>query len=278
MPPYSSATTANWKPRSRNRSSSESNGIDSGTTGTPVIRLATGTLDRWSRGMDTARLRWTSPRTSSESSPITGKRECPVAPAAAMTESAVSVAFRNRTRVRGVSTSAADLPENEIERASSPAVVPSRVPCSADRITRLVSSCGVRAERSSSCGSIAKMRSTPLAVPLSAQMSGRNSVVDTRAGPTIARAVPIGAAMARFFGTSSPNSMDRKLVMISAVSTAAVVPAPPQPQDANGTSINAASAGCITNPSARVVRLIPTWAPESCVDSERNAISRDAAR
>ena len=166
--------------------------------------------------MATARLRCTSPTTSSESSPDTGNRECPVSTAAATSiASAASVALTNRTRTRGVSTSSAVLPENEIDRASRPAVGCSRVPCAADRRTSESSSTADRADRSSSCGSTPIIRSTAFAVPLSTTISGLNSIVDTRIGVTTILAVSSGSAMAMFLGTSSPNTIDSTVATIS---------------------------------------------------------------
>ena len=146
--------------------------------------------------------------TSSESSPDTGNRECPVSAAATRTASAVSVAFTNRTRTRGVSTSSAVLPENEIDRASRPAVGFSSVPCAAERRTSESSSTAERAERSSSCGSTPISFSTALAVPFSTTISGLNSMVEIRIGVMTVFAVSSGSAIAMFFGTSSPNTMD----------------------------------------------------------------------
>ena len=75
VPPYSSATTAICRPRSRSWSSRSSSGIDPGTIGTGTVSCSTSTVERSAGGMATARLRCTRPMTSSESSPDTGNRE-----------------------------------------------------------------------------------------------------------------------------------------------------------------------------------------------------------
>ena len=91
VPPYSSTTTASWLPASRSISSSGSSRIVSGTRVASIIRAVTGTSSRRSCGTAIARLTWTSPSTSSQSSPITGKREWPVRRASRSTSPAEAV-------------------------------------------------------------------------------------------------------------------------------------------------------------------------------------------
>ena len=176
-----------------------------------------------------------------------------------------------------MSTSSAVLPENEIDRASRPAVGSSRVPWAPDRRTSEPSSSTDRAERSSSCGSMPIIRSTPLAVPLSTQISGRKSMVENRIGPTTVLAVASGSAMAMFLGTSSPNTMDSTVAMISASSVAggARPRSPTARSSSSGPENSSASDGCITKPSSSVVRVMPTCAPDSWVDSDRRPIISD---
>ena len=91
-PPYSSTTTAICKPSSRSWTISGPIGTVSGTVGASVMREEemTGTSARRSTGTATARRRETRPRMSSESSPITGKREWPVSRARSRTSWALS--------------------------------------------------------------------------------------------------------------------------------------------------------------------------------------------
>ena len=88
------------------------------------------------------------------------------------------------------------------------AVVTSRVPASADRCTRLASSCGVRAPESSS-GSIPMARRNALAEPLSARMSGLATVAKMRTGSATTFAVVRGAEMPRNCGSSSPKTIEK---------------------------------------------------------------------
>ena len=115
------------------------------------------------------------------------------------------------TRMRGVMTSAAVRPENLRVRAMKLAVPASRVPIAAERRTREASSAGVRAPEISSLASRPKMLSTLLEKPLSTTMAGLKIAVKISCGR--ARALPTwnDSAMAMFFGTSSPISMDRRV-------------------------------------------------------------------
>ena len=184
----------------------------------------------------------------------------------------------NLTRTRGVSTSSAVLSENEIDRASRPAVGFSSVPCAADRRTNECSSTAERAERSSSCGSTPISFRTRLAAPFNTTISGLNSIVEIRMGVMTVFAVSSGSAIAMFFGTSSPKTMDRMVAMDSPNSSptdSAVID--DRPMASNGTATSDAIAGCMTKPSARVVTVIPTCAPDSWVDSDRSPIISDFA-
>ena len=62
--------------------------------------------------------------------------------------------------------------------------------------------------------------------------------------PATMRAVPIGRAMARFFGTSSPNTIDSAVAKTSAI-TEAVPPAAPggRPTSSSSGEIRVAIAG-----------------------------------
>ena len=175
-------------------------------------------------------------------------------------------------RTRGVMISPAVRVPNSTERSTSSAVSASRVPWSADRCTSEASSCELRAERSSSCGSMPRRRTIALADPLSARMGPRVRAVKPRMKPWVLRAVWSGRAMAMFLGTISPKIIvttvprTRPSASASGVTTLSGTPA-----DANGSSMRSAIAGSARKPMARLVTVMPTWAPESCVDSERSA-------
>ena len=98
------------------------------------------------------------------------------------------------------------------------------------------------------------------------------TVVKSRMNPCVARAVSIGLAMARFFGTSSPK------IIVSVAPIASPRPmasgcmtSSGMPTASSGGEISSAIAGSARKPMARLVTVMPTWAPESCVDSERSA-------
>ncbi len=55
-----------------------------------------------------------------------------------------------------------------------------------------------------------------LAAPLSPRMAQRNSSENASWRPAVARAVPMGRAMAMFLGTSSPKTMEKEVAMSSA--------------------------------------------------------------
>ena len=138
----------------------------------------------------------------------------------------MSSASRDATRTRGVMRSSATRSVKRSERSSSVAVPSSSVPRSALARTRELSSPGERAERSSSAGSTPSLRTMALAMALSALISQRNACANPLCSQTTARAVRSGSAIARFLGTSSPNTMDSAVASTSA-STVAVVAAAP---------------------------------------------------
>ncbi len=91
-------------------------------------------------------------------------------------------------------------------------------------------------------------------------------------------AVGSGSAMAMFFGTSSPNTMDSTVATTSATTTPIESPTSgATPSHCSGVDTRLASEGSVTKPSASVVTVMPTWAPESWVDSERRPIISDFA-
>ncbi len=62
-----------------------------------------------------------------------------------------------------------------------------------------------------------------MAVPLSTTITGRNAAVNASWDGATARAVAIGTESARFFGTSSPTSMEKLATRMSASTAARAV-------------------------------------------------------
>jgi hypothetical protein len=96
--------------------------------------------------------------------------------------------------------------------------------------------------------------------------------VNRRWKPWVARAVAIGLAMAMFLGTSSPK------IIVSVDPIARPRPTAIGRTRPSGTpapssvgEIRSAMAGSARKPMARLVTVIPTCAPESCVESVRRA-------
>ena len=238
----------------------------------------TGTSPRRSGGMRTACLTWTMPTTSSARSPRTGKRENPVERASSMTLITGSVARMASIRVRGVMISSARRSPNASDRCSSVAVSGASVPCCAERPTSDISSSGERADASSSWGSMPIRRRIPFADSLKSAIAGRFTVVNPRMNPWTALAVCSGSATARFWGTSSPRTIVTAVARISAIVTATPWTAPDgTPRLSSGPSMSFAIAGSARKPMSRFVIVIPSWAPESCVERLRSALSTPRA-
>ena len=201
---------------------------------------------------------------------MTGKRERPLCRAWRTTVVHGSAASTATIRTRGVMISPAVRSENATERCMSAAVAVSRVPWLAERPTSDTSSSGVRAERSSSCGSTPSRRTSALAEPLSSVIGPAIAAVKNRIGAWVARAVPSGRAIARFFGTSSPKTIVTRVA--STMPSATAMPGTDddgRPAEVRAGSMSEAMAGSARKPIARLVSVIPTWAPDSCVESER---------
>jgi hypothetical protein len=107
-----------------------------------------------------------------------------------------------------------------------------------------------------------------LALPLNSRIGQARALVKPRWNPLTARAVASGREMARFLGTSSPKIMVRPVASTSArameVERAATGDSP---ASVSGPTIRAAMAGSARNPMPRFVTVMPSCAPESCVDS-----------
>ena len=161
---------------------------------------------------------------------------------------------------------------NSTDRSTSSAVSGSRVPWSAERCTSEASSWELRADRSSSCGSMPRRRTIMLADPLSARIGPRVSAVNPRMNPWVVRAVCSGRAIAMFLGTISPK------IMVSTVPSTRPRPSASGETTSSGTpaaisgpSMRSEIAGSARKPIARLVTVMPTWAPESWVDSDLRA-------
>ena len=99
-------------------------------------------------------------------------------------------------------------------------MIGSSEPRRAELRTSEPSSCGERADRSSSAGSMPSLRRIQLAVPLVSLITGVNSIENSTCGPATARAVGSGLATARYWATSSPNTIDTDVAISSASASA----------------------------------------------------------
>ena len=242
-PPYSSMTTAIWKPSARNRASNGSRRSESGTMIGRTIRCFTLVVARSPTGRATACLTCTVPTTVSSAS-STGKREWPVSRVRSMSAVARSLTPRLVDRTRGVMISPAVRVPNSTDRSISSAVSTSRVPRVAERWMSEASSVELRADRSSSWGSMPSRRTNALAEPLRTRIGPRMTAVNPRWKRWVARATSIGLASARFFGTSSPKIMVRMVPRVRPMPTATGVMAPSgTPALASGPSISSEIAG-----------------------------------
>ena len=153
----------------------------------------------------------------SRSPSTSGNRENPDSAATAIRSATVSSVCNATTSVRGVISSSAVRLPNCSDRRISDAVARSREPLRAEVRTSDSSSCAERAERSSSAGSMPNRRTIQFAAPLVARMAGVSSAENSSCGATTVRAVRSGRATARYFGTSSPNTIDTEVTITSAI-------------------------------------------------------------
>jgi predicted neuraminidase len=86
----------------------------------------------------------------------------------------------------------------------------------AEYAARRPSSSGDRALASSSCGSTPSRRTSAFADSFRMRINQANTIEKIRIGPAVSRAVASGRAIAAFFGTSSPKSIDSSVAMTSA--------------------------------------------------------------
>jgi len=150
------------------------------------------------------------------------------------------------------------------DRSTSIAVAGSSAPRRAELRTSETNSCGERADRSSSAGSMPKRRNSPFAVPLVSLISGVNIAENTTCGPATVRAVASGRATARYCATSSPNTIDTE-VAISRARPSAVPSATclGTPISVSTGANRRASSGSARYPVTSVVIEMPICAPES---------------
>ena len=109
---------------------------------------------------------------------------------------------------------------NRSDRSTSVAVARSSEPAVAEVRTSDTSSWGERAERSSSAGSMPSRRRIQLAVPLVILINGVVAIENSSCGPATTRAVASGLATARYWATSSPNTIDTEVAISSASASA----------------------------------------------------------
>jgi hypothetical protein len=152
-------------------------------------------------------------------------------------------------------------------RASRVAVSRSRLPSVADRRTRERSSSAVRAEESSSFGSMPTERRITLAVLLSSVTKGRNTAVKPTWNGITSFAVGSGSASAKFFGTSSPTIIESRVArMMASTDAMTAVTGVESPSAPSGPVSRAPIAGSIVEPVRSVVSVMPSWALERWVD------------
>lgn len=219
---------------------------------------------RRSAGTASTSLMCTVPTTSSRLPRKTGNRDSPVARVALATSSQVAWASRATTWTRGVITFSAVRSARLRVRTNSSAVSGSRAPSLAECRASAASSCGPRAEASSSAGSTPKARTTWLAVLFRWLMNGRKAALNQRCALPTRLATASGEEIAQFLGTSSPttirNTVDSAVPSTSATDRDAECE---MPSDSRGPAISAAIDGSESMPTTRLVTVMPSCAPES---------------
>ena len=91
--------------------------------------------------------------------------------------------------------------------------------------------------------------------------------------------MPSGLAIARFFGTSSPITIENAVASTSATATATGWTADSgSPVASSGPLSSEAMLGSARYPTSSVVSVMPTWHADSCVDSWRSALSTATER
>jgi hypothetical protein len=146
-------------------------------------------------------------------------------------------------------------------------------PSIAERRTRKPSSSALRAPESSSLGSMPTRRISALAVLLNSRITGLNTAVNAACIGTTNLAVASGTARAKFLGTSSPITMENRVASampITVPNTGTIPSATPRPS--SGPRSSELMAGSKVYPVSSVVRVMPSWALERCVEVIRSAL------
>src|SRR5699024_7709363 len=181
--------------------------------------------------------------------------------------------------MRGVITSAAVRAEKFSVRSTNAAVLTSRVPISADRRTSEDNSSGVRAPESSSWVAMPKRLKIQFEKLFNPTTIGRNIIVKISCGRARTRATGMARAKDRFFGMSSPTSMDSAVPIIIAMvketeyTSASLLPN----SGSSGVTSRRPSDGSRKNPVSNAVNVIPSWHDDSWVDSDFSAFNTGSA-
>ena len=116
------------------------------------------------------------------------------------------------------------------------------------------------------------------ALPLSTRIGIALAVVNDRMKRWVARAVSIGLAIAKFFGTSSPNTtVSAVLITRPRPMEIGRTQSSGTPREVSGPSTSWEMAGSARKPIARLVTVMPTCAPDSWVERLRSATCTPAA-
>ena len=151
-----------------------------------------------------------------------------------------------------------------MEFVNSEAVEVSNVPSWAEWRTIAANSDADLADESSSWGSTPKRRNIPFAEEFRTTITGLKITVKSVLKGTIRPAVFRGWASARFFGTSSPKTIDMTLMMTAATPTpTAEEIAVDSPRPTPALVRRSASADWVVYPKRIVVKVMPTCEPES---------------
>lgn len=180
------------------------------------------------------------------------------------TSSAVVCTSRAVTCTRGVITFSAVRSARFRVRTNSSAVSFSKAPAFAECRARATSSCGVRAEASSSVGSMPKRRTMWFAVVLRWLIRGLKARLKTRCIVATRLAIASGEEMAQFLGTSSPTTIRTTVeTAVPRIRAAEEAVSADRPMASNGPWSRAEIDGLEIMPMTRPVTVMPSWAPES---------------
>ncbi len=228
VPPYSSMTTHISMPSARMRSMSASPSSVTGTGRRGRARAATVVVDCSSGATVKACLMCTTPMRSSRSpSSTTGNRECPVAEQAMTRSRTLASRSRHSTVTRGVIRSSAVSSPNRSERFTR-----SRCPRRWSLPRRVAHQRRQLLRRTPGAELFGRLDTEAADHPVGRAVEAVDDVAEHRREDGhrsgVARATDNGWAMARFFGTSSPSTIDNDVAM-SNDSAREMPPAAPEP-------------------------------------------------